>query len=82
MKNKELCKKCKYHGTMGNRGKGERDICCDYAATANDGTCLKKVAGKVIDRRGNNYNTCLLFEKGEALGRARNSKDYQCVIQR
>lgn len=69
MKNKELCKKCKYHGTMGNRGKREADICCDYATLAQDGTCLKYMHGEIIDRRGNDYDKCLLFKKGEGLGR-------------
>lgn len=82
MKNKRLCYECKYHGALGgcNIDKNKSCIICDYAATANDGTCLKRVKGGIVDRRGNDYDTCLLYEEGCAIGRARNSKDYQGTI--
>ena len=81
MKNKVLCRRCKYRGTFGSRNANSKlCIVCDYAATANDGTCLKRVKGGIVDRRGNDYDTCLLYEEGCAIGRARNSKDYQGTI--
>ena len=35
---------------------------CNYAAI-NDQTCLHKVDGKVVDRRGTDKDNCLLFEE-------------------
>lgn len=62
---KKKCKRCKYRG----RGTGYivktgfSPIHCDYART-NDQTCLTRIGKDVIDRRGNDYNNCLLFEEG------------------
>ena len=76
MKNKELCKKCKYRGTIGSRDSSIDSIVCDYAATSKNGTCLKNHKGKAVDRRGRDPEKCLLFEEGEALGRAMNSDPF------
>ncbi len=79
MKNKELCKKCKWRGSFG--AKNDVNICCDYAALASNGTCLKKFHAEVIDRRGDSYDECLLFEEGTALER-QGSKEFQGAIER
>lgn len=72
---KALCLRCKYHGTGGARSvTAPNDILCDYAATSEEKRpCLTVVHGEVIDRRGDKYHECLLFEEGEPLGRAKNA---------
>lgn len=42
------------------------NVCCDYAALAHDGTCLRREHGEMIDRRGEDFESCKLFEEGEA----------------
>ena len=75
--NRELCRTCKYRGTVGARATTSEsmgDICCDYGATSEEHrTCLTVVHGEVIDRRGDKYEECLLREEGEQIGRARNA---------
>lgn len=62
---KKKCKRCKYHA----RGAGYvvktglSPVHCDYAR-AHDQICLTRVGKEVIDRRGNDFNNCLLFEEG------------------
>jgi hypothetical protein len=51
-------------------------VCCSYG-TITGNTCLTVVEhGKVIDRRGENYNKCQLFVKGDngILSEARRKK--------
>lgn len=60
MKNKELCKMCKYTGTVGSRCGDHMSITCDY------GILTKSSA---LGKRGDNPNECLLFEKGERIER-------------
>ncbi len=60
--NKKVCEKCKYRGVF----IGNKSIHCYYAGLTSE-TCLKLVDKKVIDRRGNDPNNCLLFEEGEAM---------------
>lgn len=80
MKNKELCKKCKYRGTIGARTGNGEDITCDYFATSNEKrTCLVKGGADVKDRRGDDFNNCLLYEEGEQISRARSMEP---VIER
>ena len=67
---RKLCLRCKYHGTVGAREDKMYNVCCDYAALAHDGTCLRREHGEMIDRRGEDFESCKLFEEGEALGRA------------
>ena len=67
---RKLCLRCKYHGTVGSREDKMYNVCCDYAALALDGTCLRREHGVMIDRRGENFESCKLFEEGEVLGRA------------
>lgn len=70
MKDKKLCVKCKYHGTIGSRTKDSMaDTICGYAAFSHKGTCLKTVGNKLIDRRGYDEGECLLYENGAAVGR-------------
>ena len=59
MRNKEQCRKCKFSG---GKQDGMETMYCNYAAI-NDQTCLHKVDGKVVDRRGNDKDNCLLFEE-------------------
>ncbi len=58
--NKNKCKKCKYHGGANING---NTIHCYYANTGK--TCLHRVGKEIIDRRGNDYNNCLLYERGK-----------------
>ena len=75
MKNKELCKKCKYRGTIGSRTGAREDITCDYFTTSDERrTCLVKGGVDVKDRRGDDFNNCLLYEEGEQIGRAMNTE--------
>lgn len=63
---RKLCLRCKYHGTVGSREDKIYNVCCDYAALAHDGTCLRREHGEMIDRRGYEFDKCLLFEEGKA----------------
>ena len=72
--NKELCWKCKYHTYMGNLGNGKTfekmsdleksAIACYYSVMKNE-TCMKNVHGKLVDSRGDDYNSCSKFEPEE-----------------
>jgi hypothetical protein len=70
MKNKELCKMCKYAGTVGSRCGDSLSITCDY------GLITKQAA---IGRRGNDPDKCLLFEKGERIERRQPEKIYKTI---
>ena len=66
--NKRKCAKCKYRCTFSGANTGfkvsARNIGCYYGVISNTGTCLHLVNGKIIDRRGDDYDNCKLFEKG------------------
>lgn len=70
MKNKELCKMCKYAGTVGSRCGDSLSITCDY------GLITKQAA---IGRRGNDPDKCLLFEKGERIERREPEKVHRSL---
>ncbi len=68
--NKRKCIRCIYHGTgAGYYTQGRRErimVHCNYAHSTT-GTCLTRGEhGEVIDRRGGDYNNCLLFSEGKA----------------
>lgn len=67
MYDKKKCKSCRWHGYFGAKDQGGNNICCDYGILARQGTCLRKIGqnGETIDRRGNDPDNCLLYEKGE-----------------
>lgn len=56
---KARCKKCRFHRRM----PFNTTVFCNYA-TVEDKTCLTVQNGKTIDRRGEDFNNCLLFEEG------------------
>lgn len=74
MKDKSLCLKCKYHGTAGSRIQDGtlQDIVCDYGAIMHE-SCLRRINGEIVDRRGNETDSCKLFIEGKQIGRAKNS---------
>lgn len=58
--NKNRCKSCKYHRRgVGFYVGGRAPIYCDYSGVA-DKTCLTIENGQKIDRRGSEYDNCLL----------------------
>lgn len=68
--NKRKCLKCKFHGNCG-AGVGvkingaSRGVICDYAGVTGN-TCLTLDSSRhVIDIRGNDYDHCALYTKGE-----------------
>ena len=68
--NKKKCLKCKYHGTgCGHSVKtqaGVLKVHCNYSIV--DKTCLQKLDdGTIIDRRGDDYDNCKLYEKGKVI---------------
>ena len=66
MKDKNLCLKCKYHGTAGSRIQDGtlQDIVCDYGAIMHE-SCLRRINGEIVDRRGNETDSCKLFVEGK-----------------
>lgn len=74
VKDKSLCLKCKYHGTAGSRIQDGtlQDIVCDYGAITGK-SCLRRINGEIVDRRGNEIDSCKLFVEGKQVGRAKNS---------
>lgn len=82
MKDTKLCARCKYHGYFGAKpedGGSITNVMCDYSGTAHDGTCLKRVKGEVIDRRGDKYDECLLFEEGKRIERREPEKIHKSL---
>lgn len=55
----QKCKKCIYSGKLENL------TCCDYSLRTNKPTLTSISAGKVIDRRGEDYENCKLFTTGK-----------------
>lgn len=75
MKNKKLCAKCKYRGTIGARDIRNIDnLMCDYAGVMKETAMKHGKNGETYDSRGEDFNTCLLYEEGEALGRLRSEE--------
>lgn len=68
---KVKCVKCKYHGRGYNLGWltniGQRNmyVYCNYALSTGLCTLYKDKNKNTIDRRGSDFNNCLLFEKGQ-----------------
>lgn len=65
--NKRKCAKCKYRCTFsGTAGfnVSSRNVGCYYSVVSNNGSCLHLVNGKIKDRRGDDYDNCKLYEKG------------------
>jgi hypothetical protein len=69
---KAKCYKCKYHTYMGNLADNRKpydklssfergNIACYRSVIANQ-SCLVAVGRKVIDRRGDDYKNCKLYE--------------------
>jgi hypothetical protein len=60
--NKKKCRQCVYHASLSSGG----TIICSFATrNLNDDTCLYKGDdGKIHDRRGEDYEHCLLYIKG------------------
>ena len=56
MRNKELCKKCKYKGGT------ETNVFCDYSGKTGKTVLRREAKGKVINLRGDDPDKCLLFE--------------------
>lgn len=74
------CAICKYHGYFGAKpedGGSLNNIMCDYSGTAHDKTCLKRVKGGIIDRRGD--GECLLFEEGRKVERRKAERVHRTV---
>lgn len=69
--NKDMCKTCKFHGRITGIDTGS--VFCNYASL-NDETCLHRKGSRVIDRRGNNYDKCKLYEEGNQM---RDSSNWQ-----
>lgn len=67
MRNREMCKKCKYKG--GSASDHFR-IFCDYSGKT-DSTALKALKkgkhSKAIDSRGDDMNDCKLFEPADGV---------------
>lgn len=60
--NKEKCVKCIYKvKLMCNDGSGY-NVACDYA-NKGESCCLYREGKEVKDRRGGDFNKCLLFEE-------------------
>ena len=60
--NKEKCAKCCYKVKLTlNDGNGY-NIACDYSSKSGT-TCLYKEGREVKDRRGGDFNNCLLFKE-------------------
>lgn len=69
---KSRCLKCVFRleDTSGYSTKNARGdtvtLVCNYAGVTGH-TCLHTVGKKVVDKRGDDYNDCKLFKKGERL---------------
>lgn len=64
--NLKRCAKCKYHGTGAGYPvrPGMNPIFCNYAGVT-DQTCLTVKDRQTIDRRGEDYDHCKLYEAGK-----------------
>lgn len=64
---KKKCKKCKWHGSLvGSGATGTKGVYCNYGSLHRC-SCLKRIKGHIVDRRGGDFNNCLLYEKGKAI---------------
>ena len=61
LRNKELCKQCRFRGGIGHSEQRKKEICCNYANIMRM-TCKKRDGS---DRRGNDPDKCNLFEAGD-----------------
>lgn len=66
--NKQKCKKCIYGGRMphvtGIGGNSINSYICDYVSITGH-TSLYRDGAEVKDRRGNDYDNCLMFKSKE-----------------
>lgn len=63
------CAECKYRGVVsgGSSNRKRKRHYCNYSNITGT-TCLKRVsADTIIDIRGNDYNACKLYTKGEQI---------------
>ena len=63
--NKVKCAKCKWHGTL--NGKDNNNVHCYYVMSGQ--SCLYRDGNEIKDRRGEDYNHCLLYERGRTSGK-------------
>jgi len=62
VRNKDLCRKCIYHGKIGHSREAEKqEVCCMYSTKAYQSA----IARDGSDKRGNDPNKCDLFEEGD-----------------
>lgn len=62
--NKQKCRKCMYRKKITSAPVGS--VFCDYAGVT-DQTCLHVVNGQLVDRRGEDYDHCLLYKTGDPI---------------
>lgn len=69
MINKEICRKCKYHGKLqtGARWQSDNLIICEYNVVTGEVPLKNDGNGGVIDIRGTDENKCELFEEGKRI---------------
>ena len=60
---KSKCNKCKYRFRL---SKGGGTTICNYAGVTGH-TCLTREGKETIDRRGDDFSDCKLFERGARL---------------
>ena len=68
MFNKKKCNKCKWHGAL--NGNGSAGVFCYYSGHHRE-SCLYREGKKIKDKRGNDPEHCLLFEKGRSISIAK-----------
>lgn len=81
---KHKCYKCKYHcenssGYPVRTNHRTVRVCCDYATMMRE-TCLTKDENdNVIDKRGNDYRNCKLFEAGRVSAVSKSKRSIECI---
>ena len=66
---KSKCKRCIYHGKIS----GVSNVFCNYASLEGH-SCLYRQESHIVDKRGCDYENCLLFQEGKA---KRDHSDWQ-----
>ena len=69
--NKELCKKCKFHGYMGHNGPSQEIAC--FRNLFKHESCKDRYGN---DKRGDDPDNCLLFEAGKKLRHQMRTPDW------
>ena len=62
--NKEKCKTCKYSVKISAM---DGITCACHYGLIKETPCLHREGKKIVDRRGEDYNKCLLYERGKQL---------------